>query len=84
MSNMSNFVTEKNISDQDRTWKQVCGVIKSYCNSCDPDTCTFIKTPKGNWRVECDGKKICIISKFILPDEMAIILGLADPRTDEQ
>ena len=81
---MSNFVTEKNISDQDRTWKQVCGVIKSYCSSCDPDTCTFTKTPKGNWKVECDGKKICIISKFILPDEMAIILGLADPRADEQ
>ena len=80
---MSNFVTEKNISDQDRTWKQVCGVIKSYCNSCDPDTCTFIKTPKGNWRVECDGKKVCIVSKFILTDDIATELGFLEPDSDE-
>ena len=80
---MGTFVTERNISDQHRVWKQVCGVIKAYCDCCDPDKCTFTKTSKGNWRVECDGKKICIISKFVLPDDMAVVLGLADPKPAE-
>ena len=71
-------LNEKNISDQDRVWKQISELIKSYCPDCEPSDCAFTKTGKGNWRVEKDGKKICLISKFVLPDEMVDFLGLTE------
>lgn len=71
-------LNERNISDQDRVWRQISELIKSYCPDCDPGECTFTKTPKGNWKVEKDGKKVCLISKFVLPDEMVDFLGLAE------
>ena len=77
-------VNEGNITNKDRALRQLRNIVSTYNSKINFDDCTLVKTSKGNWRVECDGKKICIISKFILPDEMAIILGLTDPRTDEQ
>lgn len=69
-------INEKNITDQERVWNRITGLIKSYDPNVDPASCTFTKTAKGNWRVEKDGRKICLISKFVLPAEMVDFLGL--------
>lgn len=71
------MITEGNITNQDRVWKQITGIIYTYYPKCDVSKISVSKTKLNNWRVEDEnGKKVCIISRFVLPQDMVDILGI--------
>ena len=76
-------VNEGNITNKDRALRQLRNIVSTYNSKINFDDCTRVKTSKGNWRVECDGKKVCIVSKFILTDDIATELGFLEPDSDE-
>lgn len=76
-------VNEGNITNKDRALRQLRNIVGTYNSKINFDDCTLVKTSKGNWRVECDGKKVCIVSKFILTDDIATELGFLEPDSDE-
>ena len=76
-------INEGNITNKDRALRQLRNIVSTYNSKINFDDCTFVKTSKGNWRVECDGKKVCIVSKFILTDDIATELGFLEPDSDE-
>ena len=75
------MVNESNITNKERTQKQIEGIIKSYNSKVDPKDCKLSRTARGNWRAETsDGKKVCVISKFVMNDDMAQELGYHTPE----
>ena len=74
------MINESNITNKERTQKQIEGIIKSYNSKVDPKDCKLSRTARGNWRAETsDGKKVCVISKFVMNDDMAQELGYHTP-----
>ena len=74
------MVNESNITNKERTQKQIEGIIKSYNSKVDPKDCKLSRTARGNWRAETsDGKRVCVISKFVMNDDMAQELGYHTP-----
>lgn len=77
------MVNEGNITNIERTQKQIEGIVKSYNSKIDPKDCTFTKTSRGNWKAETsDGKRICVISKFVMNDQMAADCGYKVPDVE--
>lgn len=76
-------INEGNITNKDRALRQLRNIVSTYNSKINFDDCVLVKTSKGNWRVECDGKKVCIVSKFILTDDIATELGFLTPDSDE-
>ena len=74
------MINESNITNKERTQKQIEGIIKSYNSKIDPKDCKLSRTARGNWRAETsDGKRVCVISKFVMNDDMAQELGYHTP-----
>ena len=77
------MVNESNITNKERTQKQIEGIIKSYNSKVDPKDCKLSRTARGNWRAETsDGKRVCVISKFVMNDDMAQELGYHTPKPE--
>lgn len=77
------MVNESNITNKERTQKQIEGIIKSYNSKIDPKDCKFSRTSRGNWRAETnDGKRVCVISKFVMNDDIAQDLGYYTPEPE--
>ena len=77
------MVNESNITNKERTQKQIEGIIKSYNSKVDPKDCKLSRTARGNWRAETsDGKRVCVISKFVMNDDMAQELGYHTPEPE--
>lgn len=75
---------EGNISNGERTLRQVRSIIHGYRPKVDMDSVSFSKTTKGNWMVkDTDDKKICVISKFIMSYQDACDLGYCKPAIEE-
>ncbi len=70
------MITEGNISNIERVGRQVKAIVQSYKPKLDLDTISVQRSTKGNWLVkDGDGKRICIISKFLLSEKDACELG---------
>ncbi len=70
------MIVEGNISNIERVQRSVYDIIKSHNPVVDFDSVSFTLSLKGNWIVkDSNGKKICLVSKFILPKEIASELG---------
>lgn len=65
------MLIESNITNDERQYRNFCGIVKSYRPDVSIDDIHVCKTSKGNWLVhDKDCKKICLISKNILNDEL--------------
>ena len=65
------MIVESNITNSERLYRNFCGVVSTYRPNVEIDKVYVEKTPKGNWRVyDKDGNKICLVSRFILTDEL--------------
>lgn len=67
-------VTEGNISNVERKWREFCGMCRAY--NVEPESVTVCKTSKNNWRVCVDGKKKFLVSRYILDDDLIKEKGL--------
>lgn len=66
-----NMINESNITNSERLYRNFCGLVSVYKPNVDLATIQVEKTPKGNWRVyDADGKKICLVSRAVLNDEL--------------
>lgn len=65
------MIVESNITNCERQYRNFCGLVSTYKPNVELDKITVEKTPKGNWRVyDKNGNKVCLVSKFILNDEL--------------
>ena len=65
------MIVESNITNCERLYRNFCGVVSTYKPNVEIDKVCVEKTPKGNWRVyDKDGNKICLVSRFMLTDEL--------------
>ena len=79
MRTLKEFITESNINNTERKYREFCGMCKAY--NVNPDDVTVCKTSKNNWRVYVDGKKVFLVSSNILNDEIIDSKGIK--RCDE-
>ncbi len=71
------MITEGNITDVERLYRNFTGLVTTYRPNIDLDKITVEKTPKGNWKVyDGDGKKVCLVSKIMLSDELVNKKGI--------
>ena len=64
-------VCEGNITNDERQYRNFCGLVSTYKPNVDLGSIAVKKTSKGNWMVyDKDGKKICLVSKVVLSDEL--------------
>ena len=64
-------LNEGNISNDERQYRNFCGLVSTYRPNADLNTIKVKKTSKGNWLVlDKDDKKICLVSKVVLSDEL--------------
>ena len=65
------MLTESNISNKERLYRNFVNMVKAYSPKTEEKDIKVEKTPRGNWRVyDATGKKICLVSKSILNDEV--------------
>lgn len=68
---MSNMVTESNITNKERLYRNFVNMVQAYSPKTAEKDIKVEKTSRGNWRVfDATGKKICLVSKSILNDEV--------------
>lgn len=62
------LIAEGNINTVERRYREFCGMCKVY--NVDPEAVTVQKTPKNNWRVCVNGKKVFLVSRYVLDDKV--------------
>lgn len=66
------MITEGNINDNERIYRQFIKLVEVYKKDVKENEIKVEKTPKNNWKVmDKDNRKICIVSKNVLTDEVA-------------
>lgn len=68
------LIAEGNINTVERRYREFCGMCRAY--NVDPETVTVQKTPKNNWRVCVDGKKVFLVSRYVLDDNVVDEKGI--------
>lgn len=64
-------LNEGNITNDERQYRNFCGLLSTYRPNVDLKTISVKKTSKGNWVVfDKDDKKICLVSRAVLTDEL--------------
>lgn len=65
------MILESNITNNERQYRNFIEMVKSYKKDATIDNICIHKTSKGNWCVYDENrKKICLISKYLLNDEL--------------
>lgn len=67
MKHLIEIVTEGNITNTERNYREFCHICKGY--NVNPDDVEVQKTSKHNWTAWIGDKKVFIISGFILTDK---------------
>ena len=74
MKGLTQFIQEGNIDYTERKYREFCGMCKAY--NVDPGAVVVCKTPKNNWKVFVDGKKVFLVSRNILDDDIIAAKGI--------
>lgn len=65
------MIIESNITNLERQYRNFIEMVNAYSKNTKVENICVHKTSKGNWAVyDESGKKICLVSKFILTDEV--------------
>lgn len=64
------MINEGNITNDERLIRNFLGMVQTRCKDCSLETIEVCKTSKGNWSVSCCGKKVMLVSKSILNDDL--------------
>jgi len=75
MKNLFNTLMENNISNDERQYRQFAAMLKVYGVD-DPNSIEVKLTPKNNYAIYKDGKRICLFSKNIISSEVLTQNGI--------
>ena len=70
------MINEGNITNDERMFRNFIEMVKTRCKDCSLETIEVCKTSKGNWSVNCCGKKVMLVSRNILNDELVEKYGI--------
>jgi len=74
MKGLTQFIQEGNIDYTERKYREFCGMCRAY--NVKPEDVVVCKTPKNNWKVFVDGKKVFLVSRNILDDDIISSKGI--------
>lgn len=84
MNNLTNYLSEGNIRNIERMFRNFMDTIKIHDGKIKPEEITVSSTPKGNWEVYRNGKKLCIVNGNLLNQEVIDKYELANHDIDEK
>lgn len=68
MKNLKDYISEGNINNNERKYREFLNFCAVYKVS--PEEVTIQRTARNNWKVMKDGKKIFLVSNYILNQDI--------------
>lgn len=74
MKHLLDIINEGNIDYTERKYREFCGMCRAF--NVNPEDVVVCKTSKNNWKVFVEGKKVFLVSRNILDDDIIAAKGI--------